>query len=223
MTAISRTMKTVVLLCLAVSAIAAGSAQAAEFKADAYPAEITGAQLGTGTGGESGEGGTILAFEGQMTECGGAGFEGELAKASPQLSVSQFGIGCTAFGFLNAHLALNGCTYRFNIGSGSEDNYTGTVDIVCPAGAKMVLTSESCEIQIGPQNGLSTVSYENLTKESPKKLRVVFNVSGFTYNKTKDGFLCPLNGTGVANDGKLVGGTKVSATSGGNATGLRIE
>ncbi|TMK57440.1 MAG: hypothetical protein E6G51_06685 [Actinobacteria bacterium] len=198
-------------------------AGAAQFKADTYTANITGEQLGTGTGGGGGESGTILSFEGQMTECGSAGFAGELKAASTQLSVGQIGVGCTAFGFMTAHLATNGCTYRLNIGSGSVDNYSGTVDIVCPAEAKMVLTSESCEIQIGSQNGLSTVSYENLTKESPKKLRVVFNVSGFTYTKTKDGLLCPLNGTGVATDGKLVGSTKVFATSGGTATGLRIE
>ena len=209
------------VLLVALFAWGATAAEAAEFKADAYTAAILGEQLGTGTGGNGGESGTILSFEGNMTECGGAGFEGQLTKASPQLSVSQFGVGCTAFGFLNAHLALNGCTYRFNISSGSVDNYAGTVDIVCPTGAKMVLTSETCEIQIGPQNGLTGVSYENLTKE--KGLRINLTVSGFTYTKAKDGFGCPLNGTGVATDGKLVGGSKVFATSGGNPTGLKIE
>lgn len=220
-------LKTIPVLLIALFAWGATAAQAAEFKADAYAAAITGEQTGTGTGGGGGESGTILSFEGQMTECGSAGFNGTLNKASSQLSLSQFGIGCSAFGFMNANLALNGCTYRLNIGSGSGDNFAGTVDIVCPGEAKMVLTStvfgSTCEVQIGSQNGLSTVSYENLTKESPKKLRVLFEVAGFSYTKTKDNGICPLGGTGVAKDGKLVGSTKVFATSGGSGTGLKIE
>lgn len=210
------------MLLIAVLAWGATAAQAAEFKAEKYPASLTGSQLGTGTGGTPGESGTILSFEGQMTECGSGGFTGELKAASTQVSINQFGLSCTAFG-MSASVAWNGCNYRLNIGSGSGDAYAGTIDFICPAGAKIVISGNGCEIQIGPQSGLSTVSYENLTTEKPQKLRVVFNVSGFTYTKTQDGFLCPLNGTGVATDGKLVGGTKVSATSGGTATGLRIE
>jgi hypothetical protein len=216
--------KTATVLALMVLALAATNASAAQFKAESYPASLTGNQLGTGTGGTPGESGTILSFEGQMTECGSGGFTGELKAASTQVSINQFGASCTAFGFMTASLSWNGCSYRLNVGSGSVDSYSGTIDFVCPAGQKIVITGGECEIQIGAQSNLSTVSYENLTTEKPQKLRVVFNVSGFTYTKVKDGFLCPLNGTGVANDGKLVGGTKVSATaSGGIATGLKIE
>lgn len=213
--------KAVPMLLIAMFAWGATAADAAVIKAESYPASLTGNQMGTGTGGTPGESGTILSFEGQMTECGSGGFTGELKAASSQLSVNQFGLSCTAFGFMTSSLSWNGCNYLLHVGSGSGDEFTGTIDFVCPEGQKVVITAGNCEIQIGAQSGLPGVSYENLTIE--KKLRIVFDVKGITYTKTKDGAFCPLNGTGVATNGVLVGGTKVSGTSGGVATGLRIE
>ncbi len=150
--------KAIPMLLIAVFAWGATAANAAEFKAEKYPAVLTGTQLGTGTGATPGESATILSFEGQMTECGSGGFTGELTKASSQVSITQFGAGCTAFGFMSASLSWNGCNYRLNIGSGSGDSYSGTFDFVCPEGAKIAITSGNCEIQIGAQNGLSGVS-----------------------------------------------------------------
>ncbi|HET7121190.1 MAG TPA: hypothetical protein VFI17_08065 [Solirubrobacterales bacterium] len=204
---------------MALLAVAGGTAQAAEFRAEKYPALTSGEQTGTGTGK-----GTILAFEGQMTECGAGGFEGELAAAAPSLTIEPHGSGCTAFGVSSAELLLNGCTYRLHPGTGSSDNFSGSLDIVCPEGQSITVIGNGCEVKIGAQTGLEAVEYENLTATSPKKgLQVVFNIHNFTYTKVKDGIFCPLNGTGVGSDGTLVGKTRVTATNSGNADGLWIE
>jgi hypothetical protein len=212
-------LKTVPALVLAVLLLNAGSAQAVEFRAEKYTALTSGEQSGTGTGK-----GTILAFEGQMTECGSAGFEGELTVASSTLTTVPHGSLCTAFGVSSAELLMNGCTYNMHVSAGAIDEFSGSLDIVCPEGKKITVTGNGCEVQIGSQNGLETVKYENLTATSPKKgLQVVFNIHNFVYTKVKDGLFCPLNGTGSGTDGTLVGTTRASATNGGNADGLWIE
>lgn len=210
-----------VLVALVGSLAVVAAAQAAEFTAESYPVTVTGNQGGAeapplppGTGGAEVEPETIFGFEGKlMTECGFAGFVGQLSAASSSLTVSPTLSGCYAFGFIGATVSMNGCEYRFNATSGSADAFGGTMDIVCPTGKKITVVGGNCEVQIGAQTGLTGISYANLTEAEPKAAATVgFGVKGFTYTKTKDGLICPLAGTGTLADGVIVGGATVLAT-----------
>jgi len=201
--------------------LAAGTAQAAKFVADEYTAQIKGVQTGTGATGE----GTILGFESKlMTECGTAGYTGELTAASSTLSVVSGPGGCLAFGFSNAEIRANGCGYLFHVASGAGDEFGGTMDVVCPAGKTIEIVGGTCEVRIGAQVGLGSVSYENRTKATPKQaVRVKFNVTGLAYTITKDGFACSFSATGPRTDGGVYGEVETTATHSGTAVGLRIE
>lgn len=213
--------KTILALAMALALLlAAGTAQAANFVADEYPAQIKGVQVGAGATGE----GTILGFESKlMTECGTAGYSGELAAASSTLSVVNGPGGCVAFGFANAEIRANGCGHLYHVASGAGDEFSGTTDVVCPAGKKIEIVGGSCEVQIGAQAGLGSVTYENRTKATPKAVRVKFNVTGLAYTVTKDGFLCPFSATGPRTDGGVYGEVETTATHSGTAVGLRVE
>lgn len=209
----------VLLAALAVLVTGASAAQAANFTAAEETAFISGEQTGPkGTGGGGGIGSTIFGFESsQMAECESAGFAGLLTEPTSSLAVSSGYNGCTAFGSAGATIASNGCEFVLHPGSGSVDEFTGTFDITCPGGEKMVVTGGNCEIQIGAQSGLGPVVYKNLTTAEPKKaVEAKFQMtggSGFTYTKAKDGSGCPLSGTGNKTDGVIVGAAMITAGS----------
>lgn len=205
----------------------ASFAQAAEFKSGSYPASVSVGQGGekappppVGTGGGGGGGGgesapLVIGFEGSlMTSCKKSTFAGSLSGSSTSLTLNATLSECAAFGFAAATLNTNGCQWVFDAGTGASDEFTGTMGFSCPAGKAMTVSGGNCEIQIGSQTGLSPVKYANLTTASPKALTIGFEVKGLTYTKSKDGFACPLNGTGVSTNGVIVGGATMSSSSG---------
>jgi len=202
----------------------ASLAPAAEFRAGSYPANVLigqGGELapkppaGTGGGG-GGAAALVFGFEGAlMTSCGTAEFEGQLAAPSASLSTSAVLGVCAAFGFTTATINTNGCSYVFNAGAGSEGKSTGTVDISCPAGKVITVSGGNCEIQIGTQTGIGPISYASQTEKGAKVVTVGFeSKASLQYTKTKDGFACPLNGTGFKTDGLVVGGATAKTSSG---------
>lgn len=201
-------LRVVAAIGLATMMFGAGAAQAATFTAAEYPAFVSGEQIGSGSTSGS------LGFESKlMVECGVAGFAGEITEAAGELTVSP-GFGeCSAFGFAEATVEANGCSLVLQAGSESETGFTGTFDIACPAGKKIVVIGGTCEVQIGAQTGVGPVLYEN-TGIEPTEVKALFPTnpaSGFTYTKTVDGLLCPLAGTGVKTDGVMIGGALVKA------------
>jgi len=203
-----RTTKLVaaILAALAGLTIGAGAAQAANFTAAEYPAFIAAEPAAPGA--------PVFGFEsGQTAECEFAGFGGELAKASSELKLSAGLGGCTAFAAAGS-VEVSGCEFVMHPGSGSGDKFTGTFDIACPAGKKIIVAGGNCEVQIGAQTGLGPVAYEKLTAAEPDEVQASFQMkaaAGFTYTKTVDGSGCPLVGTGVKTDGVLSGGLIVRA------------
>ena len=195
-----------ILAALAITITGAASAQAAVFTAAEYPAFVSAEPASAGS--------PAFGFEsGQTAECEFAGFGGEMSAATSGLSLSPGLGGCTAFG-AEASIEPNGCEFTFHPGSGSGDKFTGTFDITCPTGKKIVVTGNTCEVQIGAQTGLAGVVYEKLTAAEPHEVEAAFQVeaaSGFTYTKAVDGASCPLAGTGVKTDGSISGGLKVKA------------
>lgn len=106
-----------------------------------------------------------LGFEaGSTAECEFAGFAGEIE--------------------------VNGCALVLHPGSGSGDEFTGTVDGACPPGEAIAVKGGNCEVQIGSQTGLGPVGYDRQTAAEPEDVEASFEMkaaSGFAYAKTLDG------------------------------------
>jgi hypothetical protein len=158
---------------LAMSAVVA-SAASAQFTANSYPTTVTAT---------SALGNDVLTVDGSSTECS-VHYEGTLSEASTTLTVKPTWTNCKAFGFASATMNTNGCDYVFHSG--------GSLDIECPVGKTITLVGGNCEVQFGTQTGLKSLSLSN----GHPHINAQFNVSGITANVTKDGFLCPLTGTG---------------------------
>jgi hypothetical protein len=180
-----RTLKVLSLALVAVcamSAMIASAASAASFTSASYPSTITG------------EGGISAAEtitlgptdHNLRVECHHSTYHGTLSAASSTLTISPTYSECTTFGSVS--LSTEGCVYVFHATSTSSS----TFDIEYPAGKSIKIISGTCEIAIGTQTGLKYVS----TKNNAGHLDVTLNVSGITYTNVKDGFLCPLTGTG---------------------------
>ena len=64
------------------------------------------------------------------------------------------------------------------------------IDIYCET---FDIHAGSCEVQIGSQTNLKSVT----TGNSGNNVTAKANVTGIAYTVTKDGFLCPFGGTGA--------------------------
>lgn len=206
----------VVALAAAVaSMVGAAAAQAAVFKAAEYPAFVSGGPTETSS--------MNLGFEGGLTaSCAFAGFAGEIEAATSALRVSAGFAGCTAFGSSEGSIETNGCEFIFHPGSGSGDEFTGTLDIACPPGEAIRVQGGECEVRIGSQSGLGPVSYDEVTAPEPEpeepeehdEVEASFEMSpasGFAYTKSLVGASCPLSGTGAKSDGVFGGAMDLKA------------
>jgi len=188
----------------------AAAAQAAVFKAAEYPAFISGGPTETSS--------MSLAFDGGLTaSCAFTGFAGEIGEATSELRVSAGFAGCTAFGSSEGSIEANGCEFILHPGSGSGDEFTGTMDIACPPGEAITVKGGECEVRIGSQTGLGPVGYDELTAaepEEPDEVEASFEMnpaSGFAYTKSLDGASCPLSGIGAKSDGVFGGAMDLKA------------
>ena len=187
--------------------ISASAAQESTFTAAEYPAFVSGGPTETKSIG--------IGFEGgQTAECEFAGFAGQITAATSELKVSPGFGGCTAFGSTEASVEAGGCALVFHPGSGSGDEFTGTIDIACPPGEAITVKGGNCEVQIGSQTGLGPVGYDRETAAEPADVEASFSMSptsGFAYTKTAAGSGCPLAGTGAKSDGVFTGASKITA------------
>ena len=108
-------------------------------------------------------------------------------------------------------MTTTGCDYVFHAGAetGSEE-YAGTVDVACSS-ASIKITAGTCALEIKGQTGLSAVSFLN---NETGTVTVGAEVGSIAYTTTKDGFLCPLSGTGNFTNGGYNGDTLVSGNEG---------
>jgi hypothetical protein len=196
-----------VLVAIAAMTMGAAGAQAANFTAASYPAFTSAEPSSAGT--------PTFVFEGGKTaQCEAFGLGGEISKATAELKLGLGVTGCTNFGAAGT-IETNGCEFVFRPGTGSADKFSGTFDITCPVGKKIVVTGSTCEVQIGAQTGRGPVAYERLTT-APNAVLATFQLkstAGFAYTKTVDGVSCPLSGIGAKTDGVITGGIKIMAGS----------
>jgi|GEM_PF-531750 len=198
----------------AIGAVFVQIAGAHPLTAESYPARLLGAQTTQ----------HVFTIEGGMTaKCPAAEFAGEITAATGkvELSAEYHGSGeskCSAFGLGGtASISMNGCAYLLRPQEELKENeFQGLMDIACPEGQKIVITSGTCEVQIGSQERLGPVKYLNDPSGEAHKDTVTFKpeVKGtLRYNKSKDGSGCPLNGTGEKTDGSYEGNTSLAGSN----------
>jgi len=198
---------------LALTAVAASAAQAApefhvESASSATPATITGEQVGT----------QKFTTNAGTVECSTATFKGSttVTTTTTQSLLPSYS-GCKAFGFLTSTVTPNGCEYKFHLTAGGVSPYPATVDVVCPSGKVIEVTTAftSCKITVGSQNGLSGVSITNEGSKTTRDLKVSLEVTGVTYTQT--GANCA-GGEGTFSNGVLHGAATVKADVGSTST-----
>lgn len=171
---------------LALSAVAAAGASAAQFQASSYPSAYIG----------SGEGSSVWQFEGQVTKCADTGLQGDaMSGPSSTVSLAAFFGKCTFFnGTTEGVVSMEGCKYSLGQPAGSGP-FTGNVSVACPEGKRIVLNWNTafgkCRVEIGSQT-LAGAQYSN----EGNRIHLVFSTGKLTYTKTIDTGICPLNGTG---------------------------
>ncbi|HST68205.1 MAG TPA: hypothetical protein VLI94_00945 [Solirubrobacterales bacterium] len=181
---------------LAMTAAFASSARGAnEFIAGKYPATIHG----TGNVGVF----KWQAFGGSV-ECKNT-FDGTLTEASTTLKLAFTSTECKAFGFLEAIVKPEGCEFlAHSTEKVKTDEYKAHLDFVCPAGKSTKVTAGTCEVEYKEQLGMTTLRLVN-DASSTEDITYDPEVTGAKYTVTKDGFVCPFNGTGERNDGEITG------------------
>lgn len=185
------------LAMLPLSAVAAGSAQAANFTASKYPTTVTA---------ESAKGNDALTTEAGTVECK-SHFEGTLTAAAETLTVNPKYSECKAFGFLTMTIEMRSCDYVFHT--------SGAVDIICTNSAEPIkLVASTCTATIGEQKGLTTMELANGAGDITEKA----NLTGIAYTVTNDGFACPFNGTGAKTGATFKQGSAVTVSSTNGAT-----
>lgn len=201
-------MVVALLTCLVLASTAAG---ASTFISNQTPASISASSLEV-----------EFLLDATTTECD-ASLAGTLASPSETLSISPTFTNCSAFGFLSATVNVNGCEFVLHGGEETEaETVDGTVDFTCPGSQKIVITAGTCEVQIGSQSGLSLIEFTN-KGSSPRTVTASFNLAGLKYNKTKDGFGCPLSGTGEGSAGKFEGIFQLAVAGGGDLFVAAVE
>jgi len=159
---------------LASAATIAAAAQAAKFTASSYPTTVTATSpLGNG----------VMKTEAGNIECK-EHFEGTLSEASETIDLTPTFSECKAFGLSSTTIHGNGCVLRVHS--------TGVVDLVCPSGKVLEVTSATCVMHVGSQSGLKWLTMLN----NGNHIDIGLELTNLTYNVTKDPFLCPFNGTG---------------------------
>jgi hypothetical protein len=162
----------------------------------------------------------VFTIEGGLsTKCKKATFEGTVgATEVSTLEVTPSYSECTAFG-LSATVNMHSCKYKFLEPAGSGP-FTGNLNLVCGS-EPATITAGTCEVTVTSQENRGTLTYNN-EATSPKTVLVEANVTGLKYTKVKDGFLCPLSGTGTREDGTYTGNTTAKGFEGATQKGVLI-
>jgi hypothetical protein len=202
-----------VVAVLALSAVMASAAMAVpSFTASTYPAQITGSNT---------KGSEVFKTEGGNVECNSHFLSHAQNAASSTLTVTPKYTSCDAFGFLEATVNTESCSYVFHATeqvSGPHVVYKHHVDVECPVGQSIKVIAGTCRAEITTQTGLTSVKTTNITEGGVGKVTVQPEVKGITYHVTQDGFLCPFGGTGLKHDGEYTGDVVVARVGGGSVS-----
>jgi hypothetical protein len=216
-----KTLGVAIMMALALTAFAgAGTASANYFKAAVEPQKWNGEP----TGNDPVNGKKHSLYIGASLPpfiCSEVAFSGETkAKSISDLRVSPQLGNCEHMGAGKTSWQMNGCQLRFKPGPGPS--LVGTVDIV---GCTKPMRSETwgCWAEIGNQNGLGKVEYENTTSGGVPAVKVIAKLTGITYTRYYGPCVPSTNGT--FSDGTYQGEwlVKGATVPGGTAAAAEIQ
>jgi hypothetical protein len=157
---------------LAMAAMSVSVASAAEFHSEVEHTILTGEQVGE----------DVFTVNAGTVKCKKANYEGtQAAKTTTTQTVKPTYSECVAFGFVNTPIDTNGCEYTFHTEG-------PTTDIVCPAGKSIVVTAFNCEVKVGSQNGLKTVSFKTEGAGTSRDVKTNVELAGIAYSQTSKSF-----------------------------------
>jgi hypothetical protein len=211
-----------VVAVFAMSALAASASQASVFHADVEPVSFQGEQVVQHVF-------KIWDAETKNTTtvtCKVAKFAGtNLTKTSSTATLEATYETCKLAG-LAADVNMNGCKYIFHT---SATALTATVDVSCPVGANIKVTSTvtNCVVEVGSQNGLQHVTFANTGAGSTRDIDATIEVggagkTGIAY--TQVGSECPHPGAGTG--GEYTGTATIRGfkdEAGGAQVGVWVE
>lgn len=154
-------------------------------------------------------------FPERTTTCEVATYEGTALAPTESITVTPHYANCQSGGN-PATIHLNGCHYEFHAGTYDKANDVshGTVDIECPGGGPIQVTSEGCTVDIPAQTALSTVTFENKKGEegtaTPNDwVTADVNVTDITYNETDTPGCALFGDSGHRTDAEFVSTVKI--------------
>lgn len=180
------------LACGLLGLVASGS-QAANFTASSYPALITGVSI-EGVETEAGNSIEDETFELAVGFWCKSSFSSTLTSASSILEAEVTFSKCQA-GLGTVSVNTTGCKFKYHLEEGSVDDFTGSLDLVCPVGAAVdiEIPAIGCTMTIPPQTGLKKVHFHNETAKGD--ITVQAEVSGaLHYTVAKGGVFCGATG-----------------------------
>jgi hypothetical protein len=198
---------------LALSAVIASAASAAEFKAAKSPVNLFAGQDTTHS----------FLVDGSAVTCEAATFEASGVKAPAKtVAITPDYKGCSSFGFINSKIEMNGCQFEF---LQPTSGLVGNVRVSCPTKETRIrifasVLGSTCEVLIGESGNtnLEKLSYKN-EATSPSTVKVNAAITGITAEKTKDTGLCPLKGPGTVKTGEYSG---ISTFEGVGGVGVSV-
>lgn len=151
------------------------SASASQFRAEAYPATVTGSQ---------GKVHEITVSTG-VIKCATATVAGTLPGASSTATLTPAFTSCKAFG-VKATSAVNSCSYVLQSTNESAP-FSGTVGISCSKSGDAIEfspTGMACQVTIPAQSGVGSVEFENTGLNKKRAIALSLNVSSLQYTET---------------------------------------
>jgi len=188
MTCKIQSLRLVVAAALALSAVGASAASAAEFHSASAPSTITGAQST----------GHVFTTDAGTVTCKTVTFSGtQSAKTTTEVTLTPKYESCKAFGFaVGIPIHVNGCGFRLNA--------SGTTELECPTGKAIEITVPGCTTSIGPQHFATGMEYTTIGTTPSRTITAHSNISGISYNEC---------GTPTKN-GTYKGSTKITGSAG---------
>ena len=154
------------------------------------------------------KGNHVFTVEEKAVECTTVKFHGATTALSQTLiEVSPTYTGCTAFGFINSTVHVNGCKYLLHI--------SGLTDINCPTGKDiqiLVANGSGCTILVLPQTGLEKTTFTNaLGANGRMAVQVGIAITNIAVHSNGKGLGCP---SAAATKGEYTGTSVAEGDSG---------
>jgi hypothetical protein len=165
---------------LALGALSATTAPAASFHSEAAHTTLSGSQMVATD--------DVWTINAGTIRCGYTSYSGTTTAATTEtITVTPAYSECTAFGFVNAPIDVNGCTYTFN--AGNDD-----LIIACPVGKTITVTAFNCHVSVGSQSIASSITYDNAGSGNFREVWPTLNLSGLKYTQVSKSFPGCTNG-----------------------------